>query len=72
MRYRLFLLDGAGKVRARFGLECPNDEAAISDAISFANGEPFEIWQETRLVFERAAYSANEHQPAAKTQRPAP
>jgi len=48
-------MDGEGKVRARFGLECPNDEVAIRDAAAFADGEAFEIWQETRIVFRRTS-----------------
>jgi hypothetical protein len=54
MHYRLFLLEEGGRVRARFGLQCTDDEAAIKDAILFAKGEALEVWQEKRLVYRSA------------------
>jgi hypothetical protein len=53
MHYRLLLLDRAGDVYARFGLECPDDQTAIKDAVEFATSEGLEVWQETRIVFRR-------------------
>jgi hypothetical protein len=51
LHYRLFLLDPSGSVRARFGIESHDDTTAIREALAFANGEPFEVWRETELVF---------------------
>jgi hypothetical protein len=59
MHYRLFLLDEGGRVRARFGLECPDDKDAIKDAIQFADGEALEVWQDTRMVFQRPGPEQN-------------
>jgi len=51
VRYRLFLLDASGRVRARFGLESADNESAVKEALAFANGEPLEVWLDRDMVF---------------------
>jgi hypothetical protein len=48
--YRLYRLDGAGKITNAEWLEAPNDDDARSDARVLAAGTSFELWENNRLV----------------------
>ena len=48
--YRLYRLDGAGKIANAEWVEAPNDDDARSDARVLAAGSSFELWEKNRLV----------------------
>jgi hypothetical protein len=48
--YRLYRVDGAGKILAAEWLEAPDDEAAIAAAREACGGDMCELWQRERLV----------------------
>jgi hypothetical protein len=48
--YRLYCLDGAGKVASAEWIEAEDDEAAIELAREAHDGYECEVWQGTRLV----------------------
>lgn len=48
--YRLYRVDGAGKILSAEWLEAANDESAVAQARTCAEGTRCEIWQRERLV----------------------
>ncbi len=48
--YRLYRVDGAGRILAAEWLEAADDEAAIELAGASSNGDRCELWQRQRLV----------------------
>lgn len=48
--YRLYCLDGIGKVASAEWIEAPDDEAAIATASRLRDGRLCELWQGSRLV----------------------
>ena len=48
--YRVYCLDGAGKVWGAQWVEADHDAAALATARQFRNSVRFEIWQGQRLV----------------------
>jgi len=48
--YRLYCLDGVGKVASAEWIEADGDEAAIEAAGDIRNGRSCELWQGNRLV----------------------
>lgn len=48
--YRLYRLDGAGKITAAEWIEAAEDADALRDAHGRVDGGSFELWQKDRLV----------------------
>lgn len=48
--YRLYRLDGAGKITSADWIEAENDSAALAEAKHAINGMPYELWARNRLV----------------------
>jgi hypothetical protein len=48
--YRVYCLDGAGKVRAAEWIQAESDSAALDAAREFAGSAPCEVWLGDRLV----------------------
>ena len=48
--YRLYWLDGAGKITEAEWLEADDDESATNQVRSRAEARPCEIWERKRLV----------------------
>ena len=48
--YRLYRLDGAGKIMNAEWIEAESDEAALSQAQQRADSGSFELWDKNRLV----------------------
>lgn len=48
--YRLYRLDGAGKIIGADWLDADDDEQAILEARSLAKGARFELWDRKRLI----------------------
>jgi hypothetical protein len=48
--YRLYRLDGAGKITNAEWIEAGGDEEALAEARHRAVAESFELWEKNRLV----------------------
>jgi hypothetical protein len=48
--YRLYRLDGAGKITSAEWLEADDDEHAARQAQQRALDGPYEVWQRNRLI----------------------
>jgi hypothetical protein len=48
--YRLYRLDGAGKITSAEWLEASGDEEALQDARTRSESGSFELWDKHRLV----------------------
>ena len=48
--YRLYRLDGAGKIMSAEWIEAPGDEEALRDARARSDSGSFELWDKSRLV----------------------
>jgi hypothetical protein len=48
--YRLYRLDGAGKIANAEWIEASEDDEALREAQSRADSSSFELWQQNRLV----------------------
>ncbi|GAA4756463.1 hypothetical protein GCM10023264_25130 [Sphingomonas daechungensis] len=48
--YRLYCLDGVGKVMSAEWIEAEDDEAAIAAAREKIDGHRYELWSNSRLV----------------------
>jgi len=48
--YRLYRLDGAGKIISADWLEAQADEEALRQAHDRMDGTPFELWDRNRLI----------------------
>ena len=48
--YRLYCLDGVGKVASADWIEAPDDEAAMEAANRQRDGRACELWRNDRLV----------------------
>lgn len=48
--YRLYCLDGVGKVASAEWIEAEDDDAALVAAEAVRNGRSCELWQGSRLV----------------------
>ena len=48
--YRLYCLDGVGKVASAEWIEADSDETALEAANDIRNGRSCELWQAGRLV----------------------
>jgi len=51
--YRLYRLDGAGKITSAEWIEAPNDSAALDDAQVLSASDSFELWYKDRLIERR-------------------
>jgi hypothetical protein len=51
--YRLYRLDGAGKITAAEWIEAAHDEAALRKANGLDGATTFELWERNRLVARR-------------------
>ena len=60
--YRLYRLDGAGKIANAEWIEASEDDDALREAKSRADSASFELWQQHRLV---QRYRADGAGPAA-------
>jgi hypothetical protein len=50
--YRLFFLDGQGRIKKSRSLACANDEEAIKQAHGLADGRTLELYDGCRLVLK--------------------
>ena len=48
--YRLYCLDGVGKVTSADWIEASDDDTAIEAAKGMMDGHPCELWERSRLV----------------------
>ena len=48
--YRLYRLDGAGRIAGADWIEAPDDEQAVRQARLRASGGRFELWDKQRLI----------------------
>ena len=48
--YRLYSLDGVGKVMSAEWIEAGDDKAAVEAAIQYVDGYAYELWEHSRLV----------------------
>jgi hypothetical protein len=48
--YRLYRLDGAGKIMSAEWIDAPGDAEALGDARSRAESGSFELWEKHRLI----------------------
>jgi hypothetical protein len=48
--YRLYRLDGAGKIMSAEWVEAPDDDGARDEARSRSDSGSFELWEKNRLV----------------------
>ena len=48
--YRLYRLDGAGKIMSADWIEAESDSAALAEAKQTVDGTPYELWARNRLV----------------------
>jgi hypothetical protein len=48
--YRLYRVDGAGRILSAEWLEAADDDSAVAEARTCAEGTRCEIWQRDRLV----------------------
>ena len=48
--YRLYRLDGAGKIMGADWIEAEDDEQAVRAARSLADGARYELWDRQRLI----------------------
>ena len=48
--YRLYRLDGAGKITTAEWVEAPHDDGAVRHAQEVATGGVYELWDRNRLV----------------------
>ena len=48
--YRLYRLDGAGKIMSADWIEADSDTAALAEARQAVDGTPYELWARNRLV----------------------
>ena len=53
--YRVYRLDGAGKIIAAEWIEAAEDSDALREAHALASGASFELWLKARLVERRRA-----------------
>jgi hypothetical protein len=59
--YRLYCLDGVGKVASAEWIEAEEDSGAIAAAEDMRQGRACELWQNSRLVARFAFSGAAEH-----------
>ena len=52
--YRLYRLDGAGKIMSAEWIEAPHDDDALREARSRSRDGQFELWDRDRLVARSA------------------
>lgn len=50
--YKLYFLDGQGRIRRAIDLSCEDDEHAIRTVNEQARGLPMQLWEGDRLVKE--------------------
>ena len=55
--YRLYQIDGAGKITNADWIAADSDEQAITHAHGRADGAWFELWERNRLVCQRGRES---------------
>jgi hypothetical protein len=48
--YRLYLLDGRGRIMRAIEFSCEDDETALQEADRRRSGQPAELWQLGRFV----------------------
>jgi len=48
--YRLYCLDGVGKVMSAEWIDAVDDKAAVEAAMKFVDGCRYELWDHSRLV----------------------
>jgi hypothetical protein len=48
--YRLYCLDGVGKVMSAEWIDADDDKAAVEAAMKFVDGYSYELWDHSRLV----------------------
>lgn len=50
LSYKIYLLDGEGRVTLARGVDCADDLAALEEAEYHCVENPVEVWQDARLV----------------------
>ena len=50
--YRLYCLDGVGKVMSAEWIDADDDKAAVEAAMKFVDGYRYELWDRSRLVMQ--------------------
>lgn len=60
LAYRLYRIDGAGKIQQAEWLQAVDDDAAIEAARATCNGDRYELWQRQRLVTRLAGSAAKD------------
>jgi hypothetical protein len=53
--YRLYRLDGAGKITTAEWIEANADEEALRQAHAVVDGKAFELWERQRLIAAKKA-----------------
>lgn len=48
--YRLYSLDGVGKVMSAEWIDAADDKEAVEASMKFVDGHQYELWDHTRLV----------------------
>ena len=48
--YRLYFLDGQGRITRAVDVDCGGDAQALEKAEGLTKGQPGELWQRARLV----------------------
>lgn len=48
--YRLYSLDGVGKVMSAEWIEASDDKEAVEASMKFVDGHRYELWDHSRLV----------------------
>jgi hypothetical protein len=62
--YRLYRLDGAGKIISADWLEAEADDDALAQAQDHSGGRPFELWDRDRLISRSVDGTGSEPVPA--------
>jgi hypothetical protein len=69
IHYRLYYLDGGGRISSALDLECADDADALATLQEYADGRPMELWQAGRrvLAWHPAAAAPTTNRPPEPT-----
>jgi hypothetical protein len=70
--YRLYCLDGAGKITGAEWIEAASDDDAVRVARGMNKPVPCEVWQRTRFVARVPAFTAADGETASAAAARAP
>lgn len=48
--YRVYFLNGQGRIMRAIDLACDNDEQAVAEARRLSSGQAVELWERARLI----------------------